>query len=73
MSLEDVYTGFSADTPLRRVGNPDEITGVCNFLASDDSAFVTGAVIVVDGGTAVVVNGLALFNALGRRNSNTSS
>jgi len=65
--VEDVYTAFSINTPLRRVGNPDEITGVCNFLASDDSSFVTGAVIAVDGGTAVVdANGLALFNAMTR-------
>jgi NAD(P)-dependent dehydrogenase (short-subunit alcohol dehydrogenase family) len=64
-NVEDVYTAFSVNTPLRRVGNPDEITGICNFLASDDSSFVTGAVIAVDGGTAVVdANGLALFNAM---------
>ena len=62
--IEDVYTAFSANTPLRRVGNPEEITGICIFLASDDSSFVTGAVIAVDGGTAVIdANGLALFNA----------
>jgi meso-butanediol dehydrogenase/(S,S)-butanediol dehydrogenase/diacetyl reductase len=65
--VEDVYAAFSTNTPLRRVGNPDEITGICNFLASDDSSFVTGAIIMVDGGAAVVdVNGLALFNAMAR-------
>jgi meso-butanediol dehydrogenase/(S,S)-butanediol dehydrogenase/diacetyl reductase len=36
--------------PMARMGTADEVAGVVAFLASDDAAYVTGAVIVVDGG-----------------------
>ena len=37
-------------TPLRRIGSPDDVGRVVAFLASDDSAFVNGQTIWVDGG-----------------------
>ena len=37
-------------TPLGRLGHPDDVTGLVLFLISDDSAFITGQVLVVDGG-----------------------
>ena len=37
-------------TPLRRVGRPEEVATVALFLASDEASFITGANIVVDGG-----------------------
>ncbi|MCJ8322960.1 MAG: SDR family oxidoreductase [Rhizobiales bacterium] len=40
-------------TPLRRIGEPDDIAGVAHFLAARASAFVTGQVIVADGGETI--------------------
>lgn len=37
-------------TPMGRFGNPEDLIGICIFLASDASIFLTGAVIPVDGG-----------------------
>lgn len=52
--IESLFNRFSSHVPLRRVSKPSEMGGVCSFLAGDDSSFITGAVLVVDGGAAIV-------------------
>jgi 3-oxoacyl-[acyl-carrier protein] reductase len=47
---DDRRAVLSAAVPLGRMGTPAEVAGVVNFLASDAAAYVTGAVIPVDGG-----------------------
>ncbi len=44
-----------ASTPLRRLGEPEDIAGAAVFLASDAGRWLTGQTIVVDGGATVVV------------------
>jgi 3-oxoacyl-[acyl-carrier protein] reductase len=39
--------------PLGRFGRPSEVAAAIRFLASDDAAFITGAIIPVDGGMAM--------------------
>jgi NAD(P)-dependent dehydrogenase (short-subunit alcohol dehydrogenase family) len=43
----------NAETPLRRIGEPDEIAGAAVYLASPASAFMTGQTLVVDGGVTI--------------------
>jgi meso-butanediol dehydrogenase/(S,S)-butanediol dehydrogenase/diacetyl reductase len=52
--IESLFKRFSSHVPLRRVSKPGEMGGICSFLAGDDSSFMTGAVLVVDGGAAIV-------------------
>lgn len=47
----DLYRKRTQDTPLQRIGEPDEIAGAAVFLASPAGSFVTGHTLVIDGGT----------------------
>jgi hypothetical protein len=51
---EEKVEGFGTDTPLGRVGQPAELAGTYVLLASDEASYITGAVIPVTGGEAML-------------------
>jgi 3-oxoacyl-[acyl-carrier protein] reductase len=47
---DDVYAGWISQTPMGRLGRPEELAATIAFLASDRAGFITGQAILVDGG-----------------------
>jgi NAD(P)-dependent dehydrogenase (short-subunit alcohol dehydrogenase family) len=55
---EDNLAHALANTPLGRIGEPEDIAGVAVFLASDAARFITGQTIVADGGLTAILPGI---------------
>ena len=51
---QEVKSAFVSLVPMGRIGQPEEIASTALFLASDDSSFITGIELFVDGGTAQI-------------------
>lgn len=50
-NYEEVAAQTAALSPLGRMGQPEDISGACWFLCNDEASWITGATLIVDGGT----------------------
>jgi NAD(P)-dependent dehydrogenase (short-subunit alcohol dehydrogenase family) len=50
LTSDEARARILSRTPMKRLGEPQEIADVCAFLLSDAASYVTGEIVVVDGG-----------------------
>jgi meso-butanediol dehydrogenase / (S,S)-butanediol dehydrogenase / diacetyl reductase len=58
IDLEAAYIHSARNIPLRKAAQPDDIAPLCAYMAGDEASFMTGAVVVVDGGISVLDAGM---------------
>jgi 3-oxoacyl-[acyl-carrier protein] reductase len=51
--IEAGGASMAARLPLERFGNPEDIAKACRFLVSDESSWITGETLIMDGGSLV--------------------
>ena len=56
-AASDMLDRLARNTPLGRRGQPDEVARVILFFSTEDSSYVTGAVLPVDGGRIAITPG----------------
>jgi NAD(P)-dependent dehydrogenase (short-subunit alcohol dehydrogenase family) len=61
ISTPEAVRAVTGHLPLRRMAAPEEIAACAEFLASDDASFITGMVLVADGGGCAVDVGTLPF------------
>ena len=59
-TLEEARANVSARVPLRRFASKDEIADLALFLSSDAAAYITGSIVVCDGGQSLSGHSLGL-------------
>ena len=47
---EDIFNNWQENVPLRKIGEPEDLAALITFLASDQSRYMSGTTIQVDGG-----------------------
>jgi len=50
---DDIKKTIASKIPLKRLGEPEDVAGVVSFLCSDKASYITGQVMVVDGGMVI--------------------
>ena len=50
LSFDDLLASRLATVPMGRGGRPDEVGSLCAYLCSDNAAFMTGQLLILDGG-----------------------
>ncbi|MBW7456604.1 SDR family oxidoreductase, partial [Paenibacillus sepulcri] len=63
--MSNLENGLSPSIPLNRLADPDEVAKAVLFLASDDSSYIQGTEVVVDGGATSSPAGAPIYRAKG--------